>query len=158
MRVVPDVALDADPATGFLFGMTFRLRGGKDGFMLSRIGGTSLSSPLFTGIEADAAATAGGDQLGFIDPQLYGLAGTGAYHDVTDTPLGAGTHIALVRNEWADNATGTGGLRTSLYTLGIDGEGAAALHAARGYDAATGLGSPTGRFISDLASSPTTLP
>jgi subtilase family serine protease len=158
MRVVPDVALDADPATGFLFGMTFRLRGGKDGFMLSRIGGTSLSSPLFTGMEADAAAMAGGDQLGFIDPQLYRMAGTGAYHDVTDTPLGAGTHVDLVRNEWADNGTGTGGLRTSLYTLGVDGEGPAALHATRGYDDATGLGSPTGRFIPDLASSATTLP
>jgi subtilase family serine protease len=158
MRVVPDVALDADPATGFLFGMTFRLRSGKDGFMLSRIGGTSLSAPLFTGMEADAAAATSGDQLGFIDPQLYRMAGTGAYHDVTDTPLGAGVHVALVRNEWANNGTGTGGLRASLYTLGIDGEGPAALPATRGYDDATGLGSPTGRFIPDLASSMTTLP
>jgi subtilase family serine protease len=153
MREVPDVALDADPATGFLYGETFRLRGGKDGFMLSRIGGTSLSSPLFTGMEADAAQEAGTDELGFVNPALYQLAGTGAYRDVTDSPLGAGTHIALARNEWADNATGTGGLRTSLYTLGIDGEGAAALHATKGYDEVTGLGSPTGRLIADLADS-----
>jgi hypothetical protein len=86
------------------------------------------------------------------------MSGTGAYHDVTDTPLGAGLHVALVRNEWANNGTGTGGLRASLYTLGIDGEGPAALPATRGYDDATGLGSPTGRFIPDLASSTTTLP
>jgi subtilase family serine protease len=153
MREVPDVALDADPATGFLVGETFRLRGGKTGFMLSRIGGTSLSSPLFTGMEADAAQEAGTGQLGFVNPALYQLASTGAYHDVTDSPLGSGTHIALARNEWADNSTGTGGLRTSLYTLGIDGERAAALHATAGYDDATGLGSPTGRFIAELADS-----
>jgi subtilase family serine protease len=151
MREIPDVALDADPATGFQYGETFRLRGGKTGFMLSRIGGTSLSSPLFAGLEADAAQQAGTSQLGFVNPDLYSLAKTGAFHDVTDSPLGAGHRVALARNEWVHSATGTGGTQTSLYTLGTDGTGTEALHATKGYDAVTGLGSPAAPFIRDLA-------
>jgi subtilase family serine protease len=153
-REVPDVALDADPSTGFLFGETVRLRGGKDGFFLSRIGGTSLASPLFAGIEADAAQLTSGHQLGFVNPALYRLAGTPAFRDVTGSPLGRGVRIAMARNDWANTATGTGKLRTSLYTLGLDGEGAAALTAAKGYDDATGLGSPAPAFIRDLAATP----
>jgi subtilase family serine protease len=153
MREIPDVALDADPATGFLYGETFRLRDGKTGFMLSRIGGTSVSCPLFAGLEADVAQTADTDQLGLVDPLLYQLAGTRAFHDITDHPLGAGTRIALARNEWAKSGTGTGGLRTSLYTLGTDGSGAAALRAGTGYNDVTGLGSPTAQFVTDLAHS-----
>jgi subtilase family serine protease len=153
MREVPDVALDADPATGFLYGETVRLRDGKTGFMLSRIGGTSVACPLFAGLEADVAQTADTTQLGLVDPLLYQLAGTRAFHDITDHPLGAGTRIALARNEWAKSGTGTGGLRTFVYTLGIDGSGAAALHAGKGYDDVTGLGSPTAQFVTDLARS-----
>jgi subtilase family serine protease len=155
MREVPDVAMDADPATGFRYGETFRLRGGKTGFMLSRIGGTSLSAPLFAGLEADAAEQAGTGQLGFADPTLYSLARTGAFHDVTDTPLGARTRVALARSEWARSGSGTGGLRTSLYTLGTDGTGKNALHAVQGYDDVTGLGSPAAAFIRLLAGTST---
>ncbi len=150
MREVPDVAMDADPATGFLYGQTVRLRSGKDGFQLSRIGGTSLSSPLFAGLEADAAQDTGRRELGFVNPTLYAMAGTTAYHDVTDSPLGRGVRIALARNEWANSAIGTGKINTELYTLGIDGTGKAALVAARGFDDVTGLGSPAASFITDL--------
>ena len=151
MREIPDVALDADPATGFEYGATVRLRDGKTGFMLSRIGGTSLSSPLFAGLEADAAQQAGASQLGFVNPSLYSLAGTKAFHDVTDSPLGAGQRMSLARNEWAHSGSGTGALETSLYTLGADGAGTDALHATKGYDDVTGLGSPAAPFIRDLA-------
>ncbi len=151
MRVVPDVALDADPATGFLIGETVRLRSGKDGFVLSRVGGTSLATPLFAGLEADAAALTGSDQLGFIDPVLYQLAGSAAFHDVTDSPRGPRLPVALARNEWANSARGTGKISTSLYTLGMDGSGAAALQATKGYSNLTGLGSPTAKFVADLA-------
>jgi subtilase family serine protease len=150
MRVVPDVAMDADPSTGFLIGETVRLRSGKDGFMLSRIGGTSLATPLFAGLEADAAGAAGGE-LGFINPTLYAMAGSPAYHDVTSSPLGRGVRLALARNEWGDTAKGTGKVSTELFTLGTDGGGRAALTASRGFDDVTGLGSPAGRFVSELA-------
>ncbi len=151
MREVPDVAMDADPATGFLFGETVRLRSGRDGFQLSRIGGTSLASPLFAGIEADAAQNTGTGSLGFVNPLLYSLAGTPAFHDVTDNPLGSGVRIAAVRNEFTNSARGTGKILSQLYTFGIDGEGKAALRASRGYDDITGLGSPAARFLTEAA-------
>jgi len=47
-----------------------------------------------------------------------------------------------VRNNYTNPSTRQGPLVTYLRTLGIDGEGAAALRATRGYDDATGLGSP----------------
>jgi subtilase family serine protease len=153
MREVPDVAMDADPATGFLYGETVKLRGGKDGFQLSRIGGTSLASPLFAGLEADAAQNNGAGSLGFINPALYALAGTSAFHDVTDDPLGAGVRIAAARNEFSDSDNGTGKILSYLYTFAIDGEGKAALKAAKGYDDVTGLGSPARGFLTALAGS-----
>jgi subtilase family serine protease len=151
MREVPDVALDADPATGFEFGETVVLRSGKPGFQLSRIGGTSLSTPLFAGIEADAAQRASEHELGFVNPALYLLAGSTAFRDIVGDPRGPGVRIALARNEWANTAKGTGKVTASLYTLGMDGSGAAELRAEPGYDDVTGLGSPTGSLVSELA-------
>jgi subtilase family serine protease len=141
MRVTPDVAALADPSTGFLVGQTlYQPDGTTLAFSLSRAGGTSLASPTFAGIEADAQQAAG-HPLGFADPQIYRLHGTLAFHDVTDHPLGSGS-LAEVRQDYTDPYTETGPLVTYLRTLGIDGEGAAALPAVRGYDDATGVGSP----------------
>jgi subtilase family serine protease len=141
MRVVPDVSALADPSTGFLVGETlFQPNGTTLAFSLSRIGGTSLSSPTWAGIEADAQQAAG-HPLGFANPMIYSLHGTRAFHDVTDHPFGI-AHLAEVRNNYTDPYTKTGPLITNLRTLGIDGAGAAALPAVQGYDDATGVGSP----------------
>jgi subtilase family serine protease len=141
MRVVPDVSALADPSTGFLIGeTTLQPDGTTYAFSLSRIGGTSLSSPTFAGIEADAQQAAG-HALGFANPVIYQRYGTSAFHDVTDHPLGPG-YLAEVRNNYTDPDTKTGPLITYLRTLGIDGEGAAALPAVVGYDDSTGVGSP----------------
>jgi subtilase family serine protease len=140
MRVVPDVSAYADPATGFLVGETSLLPDGKDGFALSRIGGTSVSCPTFAGIEADAQEEAG-HTLGFANPGLYAKAGTSAFHDVTDHPLGPGP-LAQVRVNYASPYSRRGPLLYYLRTLGVDGVGAGALHALPGYDDATGVGSP----------------
>jgi len=140
-RVVPDVAALADPSTGMLVGQTtLQPNGTSYAFSLSRIGGTSVACPIFAGIEADAQQAARHD-LGFADPVIYARYGTSAYHDVTDHPLGPG-YLAEVRNNYTDPYTETGPLVTYLRTLGIDGEGAAALPAVRGYDDSTGVGSP----------------
>jgi hypothetical protein len=50
-RVVPDISMDADPSTGLLIGETQEFSNGAyyDEF---RLGGTSLSSPLFAGVVA----------------------------------------------------------------------------------------------------------
>jgi subtilase family serine protease len=141
MRVVPDVSALADPSTGFLVGQTtLQPDGTTYAFSLSRIGGTSVASPTFAGIEADAQQAAG-HPLGFANPAIYQRYGTPAFHDVTDHPLGPG-YLAEVRNNYTDPSTKTGPLITYLRTLGIDGEGAAALPAVKGYDDATGVGSP----------------
>ncbi len=141
MRVVPDVAALADPSTGFLIGQTdIQPDGTTLKFSLSRIGGTSLACPTFAGIEADAQQAAG-HTLGFANPVIYQRFGTPAYHDVTDHPLGPG-HLAEIRNNYTDPSTKTGPILTNLRTLGINGEGAAALPAVKGYDDATGVGSP----------------
>lgn len=141
MRVIPDVSAYADPATGFLVGQTTLQPDGKSyRFSLSRIGGTSVACPTFAGIEADAQQAAGGP-LGFANPAIYHRYGTDAFRDVTDHPLGPGS-LAQVRANYTNPATRGLPILYYLRTLGIDGEGAAALPATPGYDDATGVGSP----------------
>ena len=141
MRVVPDVSALADPSTGMLVGETVQQPDGTtDAFSFSRSGGTSVSVQVFAGIEADAQQAAG-HVLGFANPAIYQRYGTPAFHDVTDHPLGPG-YLAEVRNNYTDPSTKAGPILTYLRTLGIDGEGAAALPAVKGYDDATGVGSP----------------
>ncbi len=72
-RGVPDVALDADPNSGYnviVAGQT------------EVIGGTSASSPSWEGIWARAQASHGGT-LGFAGPVIYGAGTRSAYHDIT---------------------------------------------------------------------------
>jgi subtilase family serine protease len=141
MRVIPDVSALADPSTGMLVGQTtLQPDGTTYAFSLSRIGGTSVSCPVFAGIEADAQQAAR-HPLGFANPVIYARYGTAAFRDVTDHPLGPG-FLAQVRNNYTDPSTRGLPLVTYLRTLGIDGEGAAALPAKKGYDDATGVGSP----------------
>jgi subtilase family serine protease len=142
MRVEPDVAALADPSTGMLVGQTTLQPDGINfAFSLSRIGGTSVSVQIFAGIEADAQQAAG-HVLGFANPAIYQRYATSAFRDVTDHPLGPG-FLAEVRNNYTDPSTKTGPLITFLRTLGINGEGTAALPAVKGYDDATGVGSPS---------------
>jgi subtilase family serine protease len=142
MRVEPDVSAIADPSTGMLVGQTTLQPNGKSyAFALSRIGGTSVASPTFAGILADAEQAAGHD-LGFVNPALYAKAGTNAFHDTTENPSGQ----YEVRNNYTDPDTATGPILTFLRAMGVNGGGAAALTATHGYDDATGLGTPN-RFI-----------
>ena len=145
MRVEPDVATLADPSTGILVGQTtLQPDGTAFAFSLSRAGGTSVSCPVFAGLEADAQQAAG-HPLGFANPAIYRRFGTSAFHDVTDHPFGI-SHLAEVRTNYTDPATKAGPLVTFLRTLGVDGEGAAALPAVKGYDDSTGVGSPA-RYV-----------
>jgi subtilase family serine protease len=142
MRVEPDVSALADPSTGMLVGETTLQPNGKTyAFALSRIGGTSVASPTFAGIEADAQQAAG-HRLGFANPAIYARSRSSAYHDVTVSPSGQ----YEVRNNYTDPDTATGPLVTYLRAMGIDGENlpgdAAALPATPGYDDSTGVGSP----------------
>jgi subtilase family serine protease len=140
MRVVPDVSALADPSTGILVGETqLQPDGSTQAFSLSRIGGTSVASPVFAGIEADAQQAYGKD-IGFANPLIYDRAGTSAFHDVTDEPLGY--PMFVVRRNYSNPYAKTGPLLTYLRTLGVDGQGKSALPATTGYDDSTGVGSP----------------
>ncbi len=71
-RVVPDIAADADPATGFLIEY--------DGDLYT-YGGTSLACPLIAGLQA-VVSQGRIVPIGFANPALYALNGN-AFHDVT---------------------------------------------------------------------------
>jgi subtilase family serine protease len=132
-RVVPDVAAVGDPNTGFLVGETqyFHHQGHK--YDEYRIGGTSLSSPLFAGMMALANQAAGHD-LGFINPALYQLAGSDSFRDIVDPAK----TVAVVRANWANSQSSSQGRSFSLRTMNDTGT----LHTVPGYDDVTGLGSP----------------
>jgi kumamolisin len=72
-RGVPDVAGDADPATGYVIrvdGKTFV------------IGGTSAVAPLWAGLIA-VANQQNGKSAGFIHPAIYAAKSKNAFHDIT---------------------------------------------------------------------------
>src|SRR5579875_131616 len=124
-REVPDVSADADPATGYEVYWN-----GADSVPepsgWQALGGTSAAAPLWAALFtlADASPACAGSPLGFAGPALYRAAAgdyRGNFHDVTDGD-----------NDFA----GTSASRWS---------------AARGYDLASGLGSPdAGPLVSAL--------
>jgi kumamolisin len=72
-RGVPDVAGNADPETGYQI-----LVDGKQ----ETIGGTSAVAPLWAGLIARLNQSLG-KPVGFLQPQLYPLLGSAAFHDIT---------------------------------------------------------------------------
>ena len=79
-RGVPDVAGDADPATGY------RVRVDGQEFV---IGGTSAVAPLWAGLIALVNQKLG-HPVGFLNPLIYGtLIGNGCFQDVTSGANGA---------------------------------------------------------------------
>ncbi|MBV9447489.1 MAG: S8/S53 family peptidase [Streptosporangiaceae bacterium] len=142
MRVVPDVAADADNNTGILVGQTQAYPDGSAQYHETRWGGTSLSCPIFAAIQALAQQTLG-RPLGFANPALYVRYGTAALQDVTDTPLGPGALLGVVRNDYTNVSDPTSPVATRAITFGHDG----LLRATTGYDDVTGVGAPSTDYI-----------
>lgn len=141
-RVVPDIAAIADPNTGFLVGQTQTLPDGKtQAYDEYRLGGTSLAAPVVAAVQALAQEAAGGKPLGFANPAIYARYGSKAYHDVTDNPTGSG--LAVARVDFVNGYDATGGLSTSVRSLGKD----SSLSAVKGYDDVTGVGTPAGGYV-----------
>jgi subtilase family serine protease len=140
-RVVPDIAAIADPNTGFLVGQTQTLPDGKtQAYDEYRIGGTSLAAPVISAIQA-LAQEANGKAIGFANPEIYARYGKGVFHDVTDNPTGSG--LAEARVDFVNGHDDTGGLATSVRSLGKD----SSLSAVKGYDDVTGVGSPANGYV-----------
>jgi len=141
-RVLPDVSMVGDPTTGMLVGQTQAFPDGNY-YDQYRIGGTSLSSPLFAGVMAVADQAAGAPH-GFANPALYAQAGTAAYRDVVPSK----TWIGAIRADYANSVDTAGGLVYSVRTLGDT----LTLTSKKGFDDANGLGTPNGQsFIAALA-------
>jgi subtilase family serine protease len=133
-RVVPDISMDGDPNTGFLIGETQTF---PDGVYYDqyRIGGTSLSAPLFSGVMAVSNQLVHFDH-GFINPVLYQFTSrTRAIIDVRHVTGG------VVRVDFTNGVDATDGTVTSVRTFDFQG---LAIHTAPGYDNVTGLGRPNG--------------
>jgi subtilase family serine protease len=143
-RVVPDVAMDADPTTGILIGETMTFANGKVKYAQYRLGGTSVACPLFSGLVALAVGKNHGKGLGDINPTLYAHSKAAAglatlFNDPTGVKRHAGRSLfANVRPDYADTANPKSAVAYSLRTLGNLGT----LHRRKGYDDSTGLGSP----------------
>jgi subtilase family serine protease len=149
VRSAPDISADADPFTGMGVGLLHfpKNKHKPVTFGLTDVGGTSLSSPLVAGIVA-AAQQGQSAPFGYIDPAIYKLAGTGAYHDVL--PI-TGSTSSLFRAMACDKHDC--GQQTlvnfddeSQSMLGYSGQ-----VTLPGYDSMSGLGTPNGQaFITAL--------
>ena len=145
-RVVPDISMDGDPNTGMLVGETQTFPGGHTGVTGStRIGGTSLSSPLLAGYMALANQVAGA-RLGFINPALYELSGDAAIRDIRP----AQTRVAAVVGFFNNNVDSSDGKLIELRTFDHD----STLRTKPGYDNVTGLGSPAGDNLIEALAGP----
>ena len=134
-RGIPDVAALADPQTGLLVGQTQTFPDGTyyDEF---RIGGTSLSSPIFAGLMALADQKAG-TAHGFANPVFY--ANQGSFYDVTSVKT------AVARRNYVNGVDATAGTVDRLRTFD-DYSGSPTQHTNHGWDNVTGLGTPNGVF------------
>ncbi|GLW54118.1 S53 family peptidase [Kitasatospora phosalacinea] len=132
LRATPDIAMSGDLVAATLVGYTDGGTYSEGGY-----GGTSVSAPETAAMFANAIQSRGGRALGFANPALYDRAGTNAFHDVNDDA----NHSK--RGNVVDLGVVSGSLRVRLYKIGAD----YGLSANRGYDTATGLGSPGKNFF-----------
>jgi subtilase family serine protease len=147
-RVTPDISLVADSTTGVLVGQTQTDANGRAAYSEFRIGGTSVSCPLFAGLVALAIQRNGGNSLGFVSPALYT-----AYQK---SPQGfrnprLGRNLVNVRTDYKDTQNPHSGVVFHLRLLGQ----LSTLHDLSGYDDSTGLGTPCSTVLIPAIDKPT---
>jgi hypothetical protein len=115
-RGVPDVSADADPATGYVIYWNGSGAGAGEAGWQS-IGGTSAAAPVWAALMAlaDGSQACAGNGVGFADPALYRAAGSAYSTDFNDITVG--------NNDFTGTNSGQFAAR-------------------RGYDLASGLGTP----------------
>jgi subtilase family serine protease len=135
-RAIPDVAALGDPQTGLLVGQTQTFPDGAY-YDEYRIGGTSLSSPIFAGLMALADQKAG-HAHGFANPLFY--SNPGAFYDVTSVKT------AVARRNFVNGVDATNGTVDRLRTFD-DYSGSPTQFTGPGWDNVTGLGTPDISFL-----------
>jgi subtilase family serine protease len=129
-RSVPDVAMLADPFTGFIVGQTDPTSGK---YSEGAIGGTSLACPLFAATMLLAQQNAG-RHFGFANALLY--KNPKAFHDIV--PLSPLQAVALPLGDGTNAAIPFDFNEQTIST-------------AKGWDSVTGLGTPNGKsFIAAI--------
>ena len=136
-RGVPDVAALGDPQTGFLVGQTQAFPNGNY-YDEYRIGGTSLSSPIFAGLMA-LLDQATGHHHGFANPLFY--QNPSAFYDV------GSIKTAVARRNYVNRVDATDGTVDRLRTFD-DYSGSPTQHTGPGWDNVTGVGTPNSSFLS----------
>ena len=155
-RSAPDISADADPFTGINVGLLVTSHG-KRVFTEESIGGTSESSPLVAGM-VTAAQQGQKVPFGFVNPALYKLTGTSAFHDTLpmtrkSPPLYRGIECDLL--VFVNICLGPKTDRIPSLTTNDDQspsmKGYTGQVTLRGYDNMTGLGTPDmPNFVRDL--------
>ncbi|GAA1971562.1 S53 family peptidase [Nocardioides panacihumi] len=138
MRAVPDVSALGDPNTGLLVGETQTMPDGSQAYDEYRIGGTSLSSPLYAGMLALAVQRAG-HSFGLANPTLYAARST----SVDITKAARATYPGTVRVNFNNGFDAADGY--SYIERTFDQDEPLTIHVRDGYDNVTGVGSPNGQ-------------
>ncbi len=114
-RNVPDVALNADPASGY----AVRVGGGWE-----QVGGTSAAAPLwaaFTALLNQASLGAGSAILGFPNPTLYQLATGSSTYTANFNDVTSGDNGFYTAGVSYDNTTGWGSYKGSSLINSLTG-------------------------------------
>jgi subtilase family serine protease len=135
-RVTPDVAVNGDLYTSVLVGLS-------DGYPYSEAGygGTSVSTPEFSAIQADAIQAQHDRSIGFANPEIYKR--DNLFRDVVNEQA---LHHQQPLMSVFDYGIYNGALDVRLITFGED----TSLQAVPGYDDATGVGSPTEQYLNSF--------
>ncbi|MGH2910443.1 MAG: S53 family peptidase, partial [Solirubrobacteraceae bacterium] len=152
-RTVPDLAADADPQTGMLTGEIDPLPHGKSTpYTTSTSEGTSQATPLIAGMVADAEQGQS-KPLGFLDPLLYSLAGSRAFHDILPQSAAQSQIDRAAYSTRSPLSSAGGNDKVAPYLFVFDDQDRHDTDqvTATGYDTMTGLGSPNATaFITAL--------